>query len=157
MRTLQACRDFATRLEQVVWNLLTNAIKFTPEGGRIHVAISVLDGQARLVVSDTGQGIDPAFLPGIFDMFGQAPGRSLRGRSGLGIGLALVRQLVTRHGGRIAVASDGPGRGTTFTVWLPTLALAQPTEHVGAKPAGARRCNDPVIFCSGATFSRRAR
>lgn len=108
-----------TRLEQVVWNLLSNSIKFTPEGGEVSVHLSVADGQVRLAVSDTGHGIAAEYLPKVFEMFGQAPGRALRGRSGLGIGLTLVRQLVDLHGGRVSATSEGPGKGATFTVWLP--------------------------------------
>lgn len=111
----------ASRLEQVVWNLLGNAIKFTPAGGQVRLALLVEDGQCRLAVSDTGQGIEPAFLPRIFELFNQAPGRALSGSAGLGIGLAVVREIVVLHGGRIDAASDGAGRGATFTVSLPRL------------------------------------
>jgi two-component system CheB/CheR fusion protein len=116
----------ATRLEQIVWNLLSNAIKFTPEGGRVCVEVSVVDNEALLTVEDDGQGIHPDFLPRIFDLFGQAPGRALHGHRGLGIGLSLVRQLVDRHGGRITASSDGLGRGARFDVWLPTFKLDAP-------------------------------
>ena len=107
------------RLEQIVWNLLSNAIKFTPEGGRVSVRISIEENLARLRVQDSGQGIEPHFLPRIFEMFGQAPNRALSGKGGLGIGLALVKQLVQRHNGRIDVQSEGIGRGSTFSIWLP--------------------------------------
>ena len=107
------------RLEQIVWNLLSNAIKFTSAGGRILVRVSVEDNLARLSVQDSGQGIEPYFLPRIFEMFGQAPNRALSGKGGLGIGLALVKQLVQRHNGRINVQSEGIGHGSTFSVWLP--------------------------------------
>ena len=112
-------RADAARLEQIVWNLLSNAIKFTPPGGSIDVRIDTENKCGRLTVADTGQGIEPHFTSRIFEMFGQAPSRALTGKGGLGIGLALVKQLVERQGGRIQVHSDGLGRGAAFSVWLP--------------------------------------
>jgi two-component system CheB/CheR fusion protein len=109
------------RLEQIIWNLLGNAIKFTPAGGQVRIAVQAEDRFCRLTVRDTGQGIEPYFLPRLFEMFSQVPGRALSGKSGLGIGLAVVREIVTLHGGRIEAASDGPGQGSTFTVWLPRV------------------------------------
>jgi len=107
------------RLQQVVGNLLANAIKFTPEGGRIEVKLSRSRSHARLVVSDSGTGIDPAFLPYIFERFRQADSTSTRTQKGLGLGLAITRHLVELHGGSIEASSPGPGQGATFTVILP--------------------------------------
>jgi len=112
----------AGRLEQVIWNLLTNAIKFTPEGGRVSVFIGLSNGQTEVRVVDTGQGISPDFLPHVFDRFRQADGATTRRQTGLGLGLAIARQLVELHRGTMQAASEGVGRGATFTVRLPTSA-----------------------------------
>jgi two-component system CheB/CheR fusion protein len=109
----------AVRIEQIIWNLLSNALKFTSAGGRISLALSVHSGFACIEVSDTGKGIDAAFLPQLFDMFSQADGGLSRAKGGLGIGLALVKQLAERHGGRVSAESAGLGQGSTFRVWLP--------------------------------------
>ncbi len=110
------------RLQQVVWNLLSNAVKFTPRGG--HVTVSVDRGRSgvRLRVTDTGKGISQEFLPYVFERFRQADSAATRAQGGLGLGLAIVRHLVELHGGTVQAASDGEGRGTTFTVILPSLA-----------------------------------
>jgi signal transduction histidine kinase/ActR/RegA family two-component response regulator len=105
------------RLQQVIWNLLSNAIKFTSDGGRVTVAVQAAGRNAALVVRDTGKGIEPDFLPFVFDRFRQSD--SGRAAGGLGLGLALVRHLTEMHGGTVTVASDGPGRGATFTVSVP--------------------------------------
>lgn len=112
------------RIQQVVWNLLTNAIKFTPPGGKVTVAVSLHRDAAgaqavRLSVADTGSGIPPEFLPHIFDRFRQAESGTTRAYGGLGLGLSIARELVQMHGGTICAQSEGPGRGTTFTVDLP--------------------------------------
>jgi two-component system CheB/CheR fusion protein len=107
------------RCEQIIWNIVSNALKFTDAGGHITVRLTREGRMLRVEVSDSGQGIEPAMLPYIFDMFRQAARGRTRG--GLGIGLALVRQLVEMHGGRVKAESDGPGHGTTMTVWLPAL------------------------------------
>ena len=109
------------RLQQVIGNLLANAIKFTSEGGRVEVKLSRSRTNARLVVSDTGIGIDPAFLPYIFERFRQADSTSTRTQKGLGLGLAITRHLVELHGGSIEASSPGDGQGATFTVTLPLL------------------------------------
>jgi signal transduction histidine kinase/CheY-like chemotaxis protein len=114
------------RLQQVVWNLLSNAVKFTPAGGRVVVTLTREDGTDRLQVSDTGIGIEPAFLDHVFDTFRQADASSTRQHGGLGLGLSIARRLVELHGGTIAAASDGVGRGASFTVRLPVRAAAQP-------------------------------
>src|SRR5262249_30294693 len=110
------------RLQQVVWNLLSNAIKFTPRSGRVELRMESLPGledHVRLPVSDTGKGIEPEFLPFVFDRFRQSDSSSARRFGGLGLGLSLVKQLVELHGGTVEAASDGLGRGAIFTVTLP--------------------------------------
>ena len=111
----------STRLQQIVWNLLSNAIKFTPQGGRVDIQLEQVGDRAQLVVSDTGKGIDPAFLPHIFESFQQEDYSITRKYGGLGLGLAIVRQLVEALGGTIAAASPGADLGATFTVLLPLL------------------------------------
>jgi PAS domain S-box-containing protein len=109
-----------TRMHQVLWNLLSNSIKFTPEGGRVEVRLERAGRNVRIVVADTGRGIDPDFLPFLFDRFRQGEPLSSGGRqSGLGLGLSLVRHLVELHGGTVVAESAGPGRGTVFTVTIP--------------------------------------
>ncbi|MBI2202871.1 MAG: DUF4118 domain-containing protein [Candidatus Rokubacteria bacterium] len=108
----------ATRLEQVVVNLVSNAIKFTPPGGHVYVHARRNDRHVELLVRDTGQGIDAATLPHVFELFHQAPSIASRRREGLGLGLAIARHIVERHGGSIAAESAGPGRGATFLVSL---------------------------------------
>jgi signal transduction histidine kinase len=117
------------RLQQVVTNLLTNAIQFTPEKGRIEILLGHEGDEAVLSVRDTGEGIDEAFLPHVFDQFRQGEGGLSRKHGGLGLGLSVVRQLVELHGGSVDVSSGGHGLGTTFTVKLPR-------ESAGAVPAG---------------------
>jgi signal transduction histidine kinase len=109
----------ANRLQQIVWNLLANAIKFTPSGGHIEVKVERAASNLQLSVSDTGQGIGASFLPFIFDRFRQADGTTTRQHGGLGLGLAIVRQLVELHGGTIKADSAGDGKGSTFIVKLP--------------------------------------
>jgi PAS domain S-box-containing protein len=111
------------RLQQIVWNLLSNAIKFTPSGGQITVRLKRENTSVVLSVSDTGEGISAEFLPYIFDRFRQAESTSRREHSGLGLGLAIVRHLVEAHGGTISAASKGIGKGATFTVTFPLLAV----------------------------------
>jgi PAS domain S-box-containing protein len=113
------------RLRQVVWNLLTNAIKFTPAGGLIEVRLERLEDKALLIVSDTGQGISPEFLPHIFDQFRQADSASTLKHGGLGLGLTIVKRIVELHGGAIHPYSRGPGQGSDFMITFP-LATAQP-------------------------------
>jgi signal transduction histidine kinase/ActR/RegA family two-component response regulator len=111
------------RLQQVVANLLSNAVKFTPPGGVVEVRLVRHETSARLTVSDTGEGMDAAVLPRIFDPFEQGDASTTRRHQGLGLGLAIVRQLVELHGGTIRVESEGKGKGTTFTIDLPVLAV----------------------------------
>jgi PAS domain S-box-containing protein len=112
-----------SRLGQVLWNLISNAVKFTPQGGEVHVRLTKDGDQAHIVVSDTGQGIAPEFLPFVFDRFRQADSGANRIYGGLGLGLAIARHLVEAHGGEVSVASDGRGSGTTFRVALPLLDM----------------------------------
>jgi CheY-like chemotaxis protein len=112
------------RLQQVVWNLITNAVRFTPAGGKVTVSLSRNDGVDVLRVRDTGAGIDPQFLPHVFEPFRQADAASTRTHGGLGLGLTIVRRLVEMHGGTVAVTSDGVGLGATFTVTLPVRDVA---------------------------------
>jgi len=109
------------RLQQVVWNLLSNAVKFTPSGGRIEVRLSMDATHVQLSVSDTGRGIMRDFLPVVFDRFRRADGSSTAVGSGLGLGLAIARQLVEMHAGTLTAVSEGENRGSTFTVRLPRL------------------------------------
>jgi PAS domain S-box-containing protein len=113
------------RLQQVVWNLLSNAIKFTPEGGRIEVELKRVGERARLRVSDTGRGINPEFLPHVFDRFRQAIGGDTRARAGLGLGLTIVRYIVESHGGSVRADSDGVGQGSTFICEFPLAGAEQ--------------------------------
>jgi len=116
------------RLQQVVWNLLTNAVKFTPNGGTVTVTLRVLDdgSAARLTVADTGLGIKPSFLPHMFERFRQADGSTTRQQGGLGLGLAIARNLVEMHGGIVTAASEGEGHGAAFTVELPLGSPSHP-------------------------------
>ncbi len=137
-------RGDANRLQQVVWNLLTNAVKFTPEGGTVRVTLERGDSHVQISVADTGQGISAEFLPYVFDRFRQADATIRRRHSGLGIGLAIVKQLVELHGGEVWVESTGEGRGTTFVVSLPLAAtpdrknMAPRPDQQGAGPAAAQ-------------------
>lgn len=115
----------AHRLQQVVWNLLTNAVKFTPAGGEVFVTMRSEDREATIEVRDTGHGIDPAFIPHVFERFRQADSSSTRAHMGLGLGLAIVRHLAELHGGTISAESRGLGKGSTFRVRLPMLAGRQ--------------------------------
>ena len=122
------------RIQQVVWNLLSNAIKFTPNGGSIRITAGRADVDVEVRVTDTGVGISNDFLPHVFERFRQAEGITTRTHTGLGLGLAIARQLVELHGGTLSAASDGKGRGATFTVCLPLPRLheldGEPAEAV---------------------------
>ena len=111
------------RLQQVFWNLLSNAVKFTPKGGKVDVALERVNSHLKVTVTDNGEGIDPAFLPHVFDRFRQADATASRAHGGLGLGLAIVRQLVELHGGTVAVRSEGRNRGSSFIVSLPMMAV----------------------------------
>jgi signal transduction histidine kinase/ActR/RegA family two-component response regulator len=116
------------RLQQVVWNMLSNAIKFTPRGGRVQVRLERVNSHIDIVVSDTGQGITPEFLPHVFDRFRQADQRTTRQHGGMGLGLAIVRHLVELHGGTVAAFSKGENQGSTFIVSLPVTPVYQVDE-----------------------------
>jgi signal transduction histidine kinase/CheY-like chemotaxis protein len=111
------------RLQQVVWNLLSNAIKFTPKGGRVEVAVKPIDSNMQIIVSDSGEGISPEFLPHIFERFRQADSSASRSHGGLGLGLSIVRHLVEMHGGTVSALSNGLGHGAQFIVTLPIAAV----------------------------------
>ena len=127
-----------SRLQQVVWNLLANAVKFTPAGGRVQVMLERVNSHVELTVSDNGAGISPAFLPNVFDRFSQENATSTREHGGLGIGLSIVKQLVELHGGQVRAKSMGEGQGATFVVALPgSLGHAAGVDELTAKEAGA--------------------
>ena len=118
------------RLGQVVWNLLSNALKFTPKGGRVQIRLERINSHLEIIVEDSGAGIAPDVLPHVFERFRQADSSSTRSHGGLGLGLAIVRHLVELHGGSVEARSEGLGKGATFTVKLPLVALRAP--EVGA-------------------------
>jgi len=129
----------AVRLQQVVWNLLSNAIRFTPGGGQVEVSLERVHSHVEIRVSDTGIGIAPEFLPHVFERFRQADGSTKRARGGLGLGLSIARDLVALHGGTIEAASPGTGRGATFTVKLPLMSvLMEPVRDSRRDPAARR-------------------
>ncbi|NQE34544.1 hybrid sensor histidine kinase/response regulator [Microcoleus asticus] len=116
----------ADRLQQVVWNLVSNAIKFTPKNGRVQIRLERVNSHVEITVSDTGPGISSDFLPFVFDRFRQHDSTTTRSYGGLGLGLAIVRQLVELHGGTVTVVSPGIGQGTSFTVKLPVMIIHPP-------------------------------
>ena len=128
----------AQRLQQVVWNLLANAVKFTPAGGLVEVNLADDGGsQLEIRVQDNGVGIDPGFLPHVFERFSQADSSASRRHGGLGLGLALVRHFVELHGGTVRVESVGVDKGATFTVSLPRAGSGRAvTSGGGHVPAG---------------------
>jgi PAS domain S-box-containing protein len=125
----------ADRLQQIVWNLLTNAVKFTPKGGKIRVELQRLDSQVEIVVRDSGVGISAEFLPYVFDRFRQADASTTRVHGGLGLGLSIVRQLVDLHGGSVSVQSEGEGKGATFMITLPFVGVIHHEKDVESVPS----------------------
>jgi CheY-like chemotaxis protein/anti-sigma regulatory factor (Ser/Thr protein kinase) len=119
-----------TRIQQVIWNLLTNAVKFTPRGGKVEVSARRTASQVQVSVTDTGEGIDPQFLPHIFEPFRQAESPKTRVHGGLGLGLSIVRYIAEAHGGTVAATSEGRGKGSTFTVTLPVRSVTTATGPV---------------------------
>ncbi|HVX86070.1 MAG TPA: chemotaxis protein CheB [Phycisphaerae bacterium] len=126
------------RLQQVVWNLLNNAVKFTPKGGKVEMHASRQGDEVQIEVSDTGRGIEAEFLPEVFEPFRQADASSTRIHGGLGLGLAICKRLVEQHGGTIRAESGGAGRGATFTVLLPLPALGRRDGGSGDREGGSR-------------------
>jgi CheY-like chemotaxis protein/two-component sensor histidine kinase len=120
------------RLQQVIWNVLSNAIKFTPAGGAVHVTLQRVDACVEIRVSDTGAGIKAEFLPHLFERFRQADPSTTRRHGGLGLGLSIVKHLVELHGGTIALESAGEGRGTTVTIQLPSMLVQRSTHTTAA-------------------------
>jgi len=153
-----------TRIEQVLANLIRNAVKFTEPGGLLEVAVAERDGHAEVRVRDSGAGISAELLPRVFDLFIQGQQGLDRSSGGLGIGLTLVRSLVEMHGGRVRAHSDGPGRGSEFTIWLPLAPEAAPAGVAaptttgaaapGAAPAADREADPLAALSSEQTAGR---
>ena len=133
----------ADRLQQIVWNLLTNAVKFTPKGGCVQVRVQRLEAHVEIVVTDSGVGINKEFLPYVFDRFRQADASTTRTHGGLGLGLSIVHQLVGLHGGSVSVHSEGEGKGATFTINLPFVAVVEQDETEAVLPA---QIDEPLSF-----------
>ena len=136
----------AGRLQQVAWNLLTNAIKFTPKGGQVQVLLQRVNSHIELSVSDTGIGIPESFLPHVFDRFSQRDSSTTRAYGGLGLGLAISKQLVELHGGTIRASSPGEGQGSTFFVELPVSILQIEEERVRAHPTAEVSATDVLTL-----------
>jgi signal transduction histidine kinase/ActR/RegA family two-component response regulator len=139
---LPALRGDPNRLQQVFWNLLSNAIKFTPRGGRVEVLATRIEDRVRVEVRDDGEGMAPAFVPHVFERFRQADSSTTRSHGGLGLGLAIVKQLVEQHGGAVAAASEGPGRGSCFSVELPVPDPQAAPAAVTSRAAGGTSPGD---------------
>jgi signal transduction histidine kinase/ActR/RegA family two-component response regulator len=122
-----------SRLQQVVWNLVSNSIKFTPAAGKIEVRLERVNSHVEITVCDTGEGIDPAFLPHVFERFRQADASTTRNHGGLGLGLSIVHQLVEMHGGTVRAKSPGLGRGSTFIVLLPVRVTREDDAGAGSR------------------------
>jgi signal transduction histidine kinase/CheY-like chemotaxis protein len=143
--TAETVSGDAERLQQVVWNLLSNAVKFAPKGGRVEVRLERADSHVEIVVTDNGQGIKPEFLPYVFEHFRQEDSGANRQHGGLGLGLAIVRHIVELHGGTVHAASEGLGKGATFTVALPIAAIraVAPDESRGKAADGILAPENP--------------
>jgi signal transduction histidine kinase/ActR/RegA family two-component response regulator len=138
------------RVQQITWNLLSNAIKFTSEGGGVNVAVARSGGDVEMVVTDTGQGIPPEFLPSVFEPFRQADGSTTRRHGGLGLGLSIVKSLVEAHGGAVSAHSAGEGLGATFTVRLPAVAESEhEVDPSAARRSGSRTASVPPASLAG--------
>ncbi len=142
------------RLQQVLWNILTNAVKFTSRGGRVQVLLERVNSHLELSVIDSGQGISPEFLPHVFDRFSQADASNTRPHAGLGLGLAIVKQLVELHGGSVRAKSAGPGQGATFSIELPLPSVSGEAAHTPERPRASRSVRaehdlaDPARCCA---------
>ncbi len=143
----------AARLQQVLRNLLGNAIKFTPRGGEIHIGVTRRDSFVDVAVSDTGSGIEPARLSQIFERFREPDPRTAAGSSGLGLGLIIAQRLVELHGGSLSAASPGEGAGSTFTVSLPLLPTARKTQKAKAKASSQGRPSTPAASAAEASLA----
>jgi signal transduction histidine kinase len=141
-----ACCD-SVRIQQVVWNLVSNAVKFTPKGGRVHVTLGRVASSFQIQVSDTGYGISPDLLPHVFERFRQADSSMRRRFSGLGLGLSIVKYIVEAHGGTVDATSQGEGKGSTFTVCLPIHAVQMREEREEGETehdSGEVECMEPL-------------
>jgi signal transduction histidine kinase/ActR/RegA family two-component response regulator len=138
-------RGDADRLQQVAWNLLANAVKFTPKNGVVRVRVERVDSDFELTVADNGAGIDPQFLPHVFESFRQAEGGAARHHGGLGIGLSISKYIVEQHGGTIEAESDGAGRGALFRVRLPISPLVSTTMGIARVPATQEEGGSPMV------------
>ncbi|WP_144109444.1 CheR family methyltransferase [Paraburkholderia sp. BCC1886] len=144
------------RFEQILWNLMSNAVKFTPPGGHVTLTLSRDDGYALIEVRDTGRGIEPVYLPDVFDMFSQAEGSHRRHSGGLGIGLALVKQLAEMHGGRVKADSAGLGKGACFRVWLPASETTLPASRQDTPPDASMLKGMRILLVDDAVESLQA-
>jgi signal transduction histidine kinase/ActR/RegA family two-component response regulator len=139
-------RGDPNRLQQIFWNLLTNAVKFTPKGGRVSVTLERVNSHLELNIADNGDGIDAEFLPHVFDRFRQADSSMDRRHGGLGLGLSIVKQLVELHGGTIVAKSAGTGKGSTFTVLLPLMATMDDFRDIAVSQHPAESAfQEPVV------------
>ena len=148
-------RDAGARLRgrrppsAVVWNLLQNGVKFTPSGGTVEASLARRNSYVEIAITDSGVGVEPEFLPFMFDTFRQADSSASRKHGGLGLGLAIVKRLVELHGGLVEARSEGPGRGTTVTIRLPLMALTTAvkagTPEANERPAPAWKCSVLVV------------
>ena len=136
-----------SRLQQILWNLLTNAVKFTPVGGEVEVVLREVNDFAELIIRDNGQGISPEFLPYVFDRFRQGEGGSRRRQGGLGLGLSIVKNLVEMHGGVISADSRGDGLGATFTIMLPLLIAEKLASADGTSQNEVNRIHSDIAGC----------
>jgi PAS domain S-box-containing protein len=141
-----ALKGDAARLQQVFWNLLVNAVKFTPRGGRVHVTLQRQDSSVQIEVADSGQGISKEFLPSVFDRFSQQDSTNTRRAGGLGLGLSIVKHLIELHGGTVAAHSDGEGTGATFVLRLPLIPVRASRSE---PPASAVSSVENLSFPSG--------
>jgi PAS domain S-box-containing protein len=144
MRTTPVSGD-ADRLRQIVWNLLANAVKFTPRGGQVQLRLARVESHVEITVSDTGRGIAPDFLPYVFERFRQGDATFSREQGGLGLGLAIAKQLTELHGGTISAASDGAGRGATFTVTLPLMIVDAASPERGRRDEPRAEHRPPAV------------